>query len=108
LVTLNPKVLDGGAAAEPARQSPADILILADTSGGTAARDRLRQTVRAVVGSLRDEDRFALGCVDVDYRPLTRGWVQPRSPAAERALADFQQEFFLGATDLVTSLSSAI
>ncbi len=64
--------------------------------------------MRAIVGALRDEDRFALGCVDVDFRSLTRGWVVPRSPASDVALVDFNREVFLGETDLSQSFSSAL
>ncbi|MBI3864975.1 MAG: hypothetical protein HY290_24130, partial [Planctomycetia bacterium] len=108
LATVSPAALEPIARAAAAKSAPADVLILADTSGGTTAHGRLRQGIRAICGDLRDEDRFALGCVDVDFRPLTRGWVAPRSQAADQALADFNREVFLGATDLVQSFKSAL
>ncbi len=80
--------------------SPADVLIVADTSSGIDNRRALRRAVRTVAFNLRETDRFQLGCLDRGYRPLKNRWVQPRSPEAAQVLAKFSNEFFLGGTDL--------
>jgi hypothetical protein len=106
LATISPQVL-GKAAVETA-PSPADLLILADTSGGVSDRARLRRAVRTIVTSLRAEDRFRLGCVDVGYRPVSKDWTAPLSPEADAALAQLDREFFLGETDFDEGLSGAV
>jgi len=88
--------------------SPADVLIVADTSSGIDDRKALRRAVRTVAINLRETDRFQLGCLDAGYRPLTKRWVQPRSPEAAQALERFSDEFFLGATDLQGGLIEAL
>lgn len=108
LVTLAPDAVEliGEGAASPA--PPADVLVLADTSGATADRARLRQLVRTIARSLRAGDRFRLGCVDADFRSLTLEWIIAQSDAAEKALARFDEEFFLGETDLGQSFTTAL
>ena len=108
LATISPQVLEQRNPSPDQEPLPADLLILADTSGGIAERDRLRQAVRTLVSGLRTDDRFALGCADVGFRPLTRGWVDSGSPAAQAALARFDREFFLGETQFDKSLAGAL
>src|SRR5262249_5893755 len=57
VATISPQVL-GKAGADATGPSPADLLILADTSGGIRNGTRLRRAVRSIVKSLRAEDRF--------------------------------------------------
>ena len=107
LTTISPAVLEPGGNANRAAPRPADVLILADTSGGMADRTRLRQQVRTIAGTLRPGDRFRLGCVDIDFRPLTKDWVAPQSAAAAQALAQFDREVLLGGSDFLASFVSA-
>ena len=104
MITLPPLA----AAPAEAQPAPADVLVLADTSGSTRTLRLLRQAVRTVVRNLRPADRFRLGCVDVDHRPLTDGWLKPESPAAGAALEAFDKQFALGATDLGKSILGAL
>ncbi|MGE5192975.1 MAG: VIT domain-containing protein, partial [Deltaproteobacteria bacterium] len=108
LATVSPTVLEPDARAQRPAPSPADVLILADTSGGMTDRTRLRQAVRTIADALRAEDRFRLGCVDVSFRPVTKDWTKPGSAAAAAALAQFDREFFLGETDFDESLNAAV
>ncbi|MBX9791557.1 MAG: hypothetical protein K2Y37_21765 [Pirellulales bacterium] len=96
------------AAPRPAEtEPPADVLILADTSGATAPQESVRQAVRTVVGFLRSTDRFRLACADVALRPLGDEWLAPDTPAARESLQRFEQQVFLGASDLAEVLLGA-
>lgn len=90
-----------------AAPAPADVLILADTSGATAPQESVRQAVRTVVRNLRPGDRFRLACADVALRPLGDEWIAPETPAAREVLARFEQQVFLGASDLSEVLQTA-
>jgi Ca-activated chloride channel family protein len=107
LATVSPAVLEPTRREQRADSSPVDVVILADTSGGMGHRARQRQAVRTIAGALRPEDRFRLGCVDVDYRGLTNGWVAPGTAGAEEELALLDREFFLGGTEFLTSFANA-
>lgn len=106
LATISANVLNAGR--PKTGLQPADLLILADTSGGMSDRARLRQVVRTIATSLRKGDRFRLGCVDVDFRALSPDWIAAGSPAVEKALARFESEFFLGESDFGVSFASAL
>lgn len=108
LATISPVTVGMQAIDRAAAGTPVDFLILADTSGGIANRDRLKQNVRAILKSLRPADRFRLGCVDVDYRPLTKDWVRARTADAEAAAAALDREMFLGETVFGTSFATAL
>ncbi|MGD9644927.1 MAG: VIT domain-containing protein, partial [Pirellulales bacterium] len=103
LATLPPLDKPRPADAEP----PVDVLILADTSGATAPQESVRQAVRSVVRNLRPIDRFRLACADVALRPLDDSWLAPGTPDARDVLAEFEQQVFLGASDLVEVLLAA-
>ncbi len=107
LATVNPSVLDVIGGPPVAGPSPVDFLILADTSGTMAHRVRLRQVVRTIAGALRPEDRFRLGCVDIDFRGLTDEWIAADKSEAGQALGLLDREFFLGSRDYVASFSNA-
>ena len=94
----------------PAKQSPtpADVLILADTSSGMRGCKLLGRAVRTVVHNLRPADRFRLVCVDVAGRPLHDGWLTPGEAEAEAALDGFDREFCLGGTDLAGCFQAAL
>jgi hypothetical protein len=108
LATISPSAFapTGVVPANPRR--PVDMLILADTSSGVSDPARLRQSVGAIVAALQETDRFSLGCVDVDFRSLTTGWVAPGSRAASQALVRLEQEYFLGECDFENSLARAL
>jgi Mg-chelatase subunit ChlD len=108
LATISPQVLNKKDQQRGQKPLPADLLILADTSGGIADRERLRLAVQAIVTGLRTDDRFAVGCADVGFRALTRGWVAAGSPGAKEALATFDHELFLGETRFEKSLAGAL
>ena len=108
MATISQAVIDAGAADDRLPPSPADVLILADTSGRSRDRTRLRQDLQTIVGSLRPQDRFRLGCIDVAFRSLTKDWIAAQSPASEAALAHFEREFLLGEMAFAEGLSSAI
>ncbi|MFN0054488.1 MAG: VIT domain-containing protein [Planctomycetales bacterium] len=99
---LNPPPVD------QASPPPADLLILADTSGGTRNFGRVDQAVRTLVHNLRPQDRFRLAAIDVSFRPLGNDWISARDPEIETALARFDLEFPLGELDLERSLAGAI
>lgn len=88
--------------------SPADVLILADTSAGMRKNNLLPKALRSVLHNLRPCDRFQVACIDVAARPLTDGWLTPDTAARQAVLARFDQEFCLGGTDLVTSFREAV
>ncbi len=108
LATISPAALGADPKVSQGAASPADVLILADSSGGLGDRTRLRQAVRTIAKSLRAQDRFQLGCVDVGFRPLAKGWVTPQTAAADEALTTFDREFFLGETDFEAGLRGAV
>lgn len=87
---------------------PADVLILADTSGSMRRAELLRQTVRAIVSHLPASDRFRLVGADLNLRALHEGWLTPGSREARAALASLDREFSLGDTDLENCLLSAV
>ncbi|HEY2253379.1 MAG TPA: VIT and VWA domain-containing protein, partial [Planctomycetaceae bacterium] len=107
LATISPSVLEKNPPSEREPQ-PADFLILADTSGSVSDRDRLRSAMQMIVKGLQTNDRFALGCVDVGFRPLTPGLVEAGSPIAKELLARFDQELFLGESRFDISLAKAV
>jgi hypothetical protein len=108
LATISPAALGLDKKKPGAPPPPADLLILADTSGATRDRPHLRRALRTIAQSLRAEDRFRLGCIDSDFRPLSGEWTAAQSDAAESLLAKFDAEFLLGETDLAQSLSAAL
>ena len=108
LATISPQVLDKNEQPRGDKPLPADLLIVADTSGGIADRDRLRLAVQTIVKGLRPDDRFALGCADMTFRALTRSWVAASSPGAQEALAKFDRELFLGGSRFDKSLAGAL
>ena len=82
-----------------AKSSPADVLLLVDTSdNGTL--DQVRPALQTVLANLRPEGRFRLVCVDVVARPLHEGWLSTNSPEAVAAYQKFEQQVCLGATDM--------
>lgn len=85
---------------------PVDLVVLADTSSGSAGQAALRPAVRAILHNLRPEDRVKLGCVDVGCRWLHDGWLQG-TEQVQAALRQFEREVFLGITDLGTSFAQA-
>ena len=92
----------------PQEPPPADVLILADTSGSMRSTDVLRTAVRTIIDNLREDDRFQLGCLDSSFRPLTNGWMSPDSESAIPALGDLDQQFPLGASHLHVTLPAAL
>jgi hypothetical protein len=108
LATISPQVLDKNDQPRDEKPPPADLLIVADTSGGIADRDQLHRAVQTIVKGLRTDDRFAIGCADVAFRALASGWVATGSPAAQDALAKFDRELFLGESRFDKSLAGAM
>ena len=98
----------GNDAPPPATDAPLDLHILADTSGSSRNMDLLRKAVRTLTSHLDEGDRLQIGCVDVDYRPLTADWVAAGSDEAAAALAQLDAQFPLGASQLWNSLSAAL
>ena len=82
-----------------AKATPADVLILVDTSGN-GSLDQVRPALRTVLASLRAEDRFRLVCVDVVARPMHEGWLQTHVPESVAAYQKFEQQICIGATDM--------
>ena len=76
--------------------SPADVLILADTSWQTRGRPELLQTVRTIVRNLRQSDRFRLASVDLDCHWLDNGWTTPGTPAAQGVVDNFARQLPMG------------
>ncbi len=93
--------------AADAAAAPADVILLADTSGSMRDGELLRSTVRTIAANLRAEDRFRLGCVDAEYRPLTADWTTVGFPEAAAALETLTKQLPLGATNLWGAVSSA-
>jgi len=91
--------------------SPADVLLVADTSSSVKDLQSVRRAVQRIVRSLRPEDRVRLVCADVAVRPLHEGWLTSQGPRANRltqALRRLDQEFSLGGTDLDHCLREAV
>ena len=88
--------------------APADVLILADTSGGMRYCPLRRHALRTIVNNLRPADRFRLLCVNAAARPLHDGWLAAGSAEAAAALARFDQEFSLGGVDLNACFHQAL
>ncbi len=107
LVSVSPEALHQDGPPADSKATPVDVLILADTSSANRHRTALRHAVRAIADSLRDVDRFQLGCVDADYRPLIKEWIAPRSDVAEQLWKAFAAEFFLGGDDFKKSFKHA-
>ncbi|MDB5335821.1 MAG: von Willebrand factor type protein [Planctomycetaceae bacterium] len=83
----------------PAKSSPADVLLLVDTSAN-GSLDQVRPALQTVLANLRADDRFRLVCVDVVARPLHEGWLSTHSSEALAAYQKFEQQVCLGATDM--------
>jgi len=93
--------------AAPSRPGPADVLVLVDTSSSMRGCRLLRSAVGDILRKLRPEDRFRLACVDLGVRPLGKEWLTGEGENTAAALEAFDNEFFLGATDLGASLDEA-
>jgi len=93
--------------ARPGPHEPADVLVVMDTSGSMGNLSRSRAAVRTVINQLRPDDRVQLGCVDVDFRPLTNAWLAPGDAALKEAYQQLQQQVALGASELNLSLDRA-
>ncbi len=89
-----------------AETSPADVVILADTSAN-GTLDRVRPALRTVLDCLRDKDRFRLVCVDVIARPISNVWAAPRSWEAAGVATQFDREFCMGTTDMLMACEAA-
>ena len=84
----------------PSRK-PLDLLILADTSGDMLGHDQdVKRSVNRLLGSLREEDRARLVCVDVVARPMHEGWLEANSEVLREVRERFEREFCLGNADL--------
>ncbi|MHB9050216.1 MAG: VIT domain-containing protein, partial [Pirellulales bacterium] len=94
--------------APAAAPSPTDVLILADTSTDTGDIVAARRAVRTIVENLRPADRFRLVCVDAAARPIHEGWCSGGGADARQALARFDREFCLGASDLEVGIREAV
>lgn len=91
-----------------APSSPADVLLLADTSEKVADREAVREAVRSIANSLPVGSRVRLGCVDVHYRDVVNYWVDVGTQPFREALQEFEQQFFLGDSDPVQSLKEIV
>lgn len=87
---------------------PADVLVLMDTSGSSGNLNRSRLAVRTIVNQLRPDDRVQLGCVDVDFRPLTEQWFAPGDEGLREVYQQLQQQVALGGSELNQSLHRAV
>lgn len=85
-----------------AQDSPADILVLVDTSR-SMSRDRLSSALQTTLANLRPADRFRLAAADVVTRPLHKDWAVPNSNEAAAALRQFDQQIYLASTDLLAT-----
>ncbi len=93
----------------PARalpESPCDLLLLLETSGN-ANLSRARKLARTVISGMSPVDRLQIGCVDVNYRPMTTDWCRSNGPEAGQALERLREQIAMGANDLATSLRQA-
>ena len=87
---------------------PMDMLVLVDTSGGSGDLSRVQTIARTVVENLRPQDRWQLGCVDVNFRPVTSEWMTARSSAARQALRPLDEAFPLGASRLDATIEESL
>jgi hypothetical protein len=85
---------------------PADVLVLLETSEVMKTVDRLRTPLLTLVHNLRPQDRYRLVCVDVAPRPLHRGWLKAGSAESSAALASFEQQYCIGANDMLSTFDS--
>ncbi len=92
------------AGAEP---SPADVVVVAETSALVPDRRGVRQAVAKVLEGLRAQDRFRLVCVDVVQRWLTAEWAPATAAQRQAALRRLDETVFLGALDLNQALRAS-
>src|SRR5436190_1643711 len=95
------------AAADTAQKN--DVVILVDTSASQAGRYRAEEmaALNAMLGGFGPNDRVQLMAVDMKAVPLSTGFVTPRGPEMQAALAKLNARTPLGATDLEAGLRSA-
>lgn len=91
---------------ELGQDSPADVLILVDTSAN-GTLDQIRPALQTTVGGLRAGDRLRLVAVDVVARPLHEGWLLAGSPQVKSAMRNFEQQICIGATDMLVACQAA-
>lgn len=80
--------------------SPADLILLCDTSLHSNHQAAIRRIARMTIGNLRPVDRFQILAVDSSVRPLTSDWIPAGSPEQENALESLAREFPLGGANL--------
>lgn|GEM_PF-2173805 len=80
--------------------SPADLILLCDTSLSSTNQAAIRRIARMTIGNLRPVDRFQILAVDSTVRPLTSDWIPAGSPEQENALESLAREFPLGGANL--------
>lgn len=88
--------------AAPQAVAPADVVLLVDTSANGTLQ-QVAPSLRTVLASLRNQDRFRLVCVDVVARPLGAGWSSPRTREAVEVARQFERQICLGATDMLAA-----
>ena len=89
------------------RKQPLDTLLITDTSSDTKSLRTARACVYLLTQEIGASDRVQIGCLDRHYRPLS-DWITSGSPLLQKALADLDNQFLLGATGVETSIDEAI
>jgi len=86
-----------------------EVVILVDTSASQAGQYRAEElaVLNAMLASLSPNDRVQLMAVDMKAVPLSAGFVAPRGPEMQAALAKLNSRTPLGATDLDAGLRTA-
>lgn len=90
------------------KPAPTDVLVLIDTSESATDLKLARQVARTLVRNLRPEDRCQLGCVDLQFRPVTKEWLSPRSAQTRQALKQLDEVFALGGSKLDAGVSESL
>jgi hypothetical protein len=90
--------------------APHDHVILFDTSASQAGAHRQQglKVVEAFLASLNKSDRVQVFAVDMQSKPLSKGFFAPQAAETKAALGELQRRVPLGATSLQPGLAAAL
>ena len=89
---------------------PRDVVVMVNTSAAQTGeyRDLELRMLRGLLSGLTPEDRVQILAVDLNAIPMTKGFVAPKGPEIDAAIAKLEGRAPLGSTDMAKALNGLI